>query len=107
MHTCRLTRAVFLAGALIASGRSARAQGPAPVGGDDLDSGVNLEQLLNVRVVTASGGVAEERSLAPASVVAFTRDDIARHGWRSVADVLENVPGIDVIDDHVLPSVGV
>src|SRR5215831_12319898 len=105
MHTCGLTRVVFLAGALLASGAPAFAEGLAGV--DELDSGVNLEQLLNVRVVTASGGIAEERSLAPATVVAFTRDDIARHGWRSVADVLENVPGIDVIDDHVQPSVGV
>jgi outer membrane receptor protein involved in Fe transport len=73
----------------------------------NIDSGLNLDQLLNLRVVTASGGVEEERSLAPASVVVFTRDDIARQGWRSLTDVLENTPGMDVVDDQVMASVGV
>jgi outer membrane receptor protein involved in Fe transport len=79
---------------------------PAPVD-SDVDSSVNLESLLNLRVVTASGGVEEERSLAPATVVVFTRDDIARQGWRSLAQILENTPGLDVIDDQVMASVGV
>lgn len=107
MRTCRLTSVVSLAGVLTLSAAPARADEARASAGDYIDPGVNLEQLLNLRVVTASGGVAEERSLAPASVVAFTREDIARHGWRSVGEVLENVPGIDVIDDHVLSSVGV
>jgi outer membrane receptor protein involved in Fe transport len=73
----------------------------------EIDSSVNLESLLNLRVVTASGGVEEERSLAPANVVVFTRDDIARQGWRSLTDVLANTPGLDINDDGVMPSVGV
>ena len=31
----------------------------------------------------------------------------ARHGWRSLGEVLANVPGLYVIDDLVLPSVSV
>src|SRR4051794_22095563 len=83
----------------------AHAQDDAAPVGADLDSGVNLESLLNLRVVTASGGVEEEASLAPASVVVFTRDDIARQGWTSLAEVLQNTPGLDVVDDQVMPSV--
>jgi iron complex outermembrane receptor protein len=92
------------------SGSAPRAQADegssSPVEGD-LGSGLNLEQLLNLTVVTASGGVEEERSLAPASVVVFTRDDIARQGWRSLTEILQNTPGLDVVDDEVMPSVGV
>ena len=76
-------------------------------GAGDINGGVNLDQLMNLRVVTASGGVEEEGSMAPASVVVFTRDDIARQGWRSLTDVLENTPGLDVTDDGVMASVGV
>jgi len=78
---------------------------PEPAG--DIDPGVNLDQLMNLRVVTASGGVEEEGSMAPASVVVFTRDDMARQGWRSLTEVLANTPGLDVNDDGVMPSVGV
>ena len=87
--------------------RAAPADEEASDGAGELDSGVNLDQLMNLRVVTASGGVEEEGSMAPASVVVFTRDDIARQGWRSLTDVLSNTPGIDVNDDGVMPSVGV
>lgn len=78
-----------------------------------LDSGgqidieqLDIEALLDLPVVTASG-VAELRSEAAANVIAFTRSDIERMGWRSVADVLRHVPGMYVVDDLVLPSVGV
>lgn len=67
---------------------------------------LDLEDLLDISVVTASG-VAEERSEAAANVTAFTRDEILRMGWRSIGDVLQNVPGMYVVDDLVLPSVGV
>lgn len=88
-------------------GTAAHAQDDAAPSGGEADPGVNLESLLNLRVVTASGGFEEERSLAPASVVVFTRDDIAAQGWSSLADVLENTAGLDVVDDQVMPSVGV
>src|SRR5438309_7566271 len=66
-----------------------------------------LEEVMNQPVVTASGGVAEEKSLAAANVVVITREEIARHGWRSLAAVLSSVPGLYVINDLVQPSVGV
>ena len=66
-----------------------------------------LEALLDAPVTTASGGVVEERAIAPANVISFERDEIRRRGWRSLGDVLKNVPGLYVVDDHVIPSLGV
>lgn len=67
----------------------------------------DLEALLREPVVTASGGEAEERVMASANVTVVTRDEIALRGWRSVAEVLSNQPGLYVVDDLVVPSVGV
>ena len=44
---------------------------------------INLEALLRLKVVTASGGVAEESDLAPANVITVLGSEIADHGWRS------------------------
>ncbi len=66
---------------------------------------LSLQDLLNVQSVTA--GVNQERVLAPANVIVITRDEIAQHGWRTLADILAHVPGLYVTDDFVLPSVGV
>jgi outer membrane receptor protein involved in Fe transport len=68
--------------------------------------GVSLEDLLNMKVVTASG-VAEDRALAPASVYVVTREDIDRRGYRSLAEVLSAVPGLYVIEDLVTPALSV
>jgi iron complex outermembrane receptor protein len=67
---------------------------------------LSLEELLNMKVVTASG-VAEDRSLAPASVFVVTREDIDRRGYHSLAEVLSAVPGLYVTDDLVTPALSV
>src|SRR4051794_38177105 len=72
----------------------------------DLDD-LSLQALLNQTVTTASGGTGEARSLASANVYAVSREEIARHGWRSLAQILEAVPGLYVVDDLAVPSVGV
>ncbi len=68
---------------------------------------LDLKDLLNEPVVTAGGGVEEERSLASANVYTVSRDEIAAHGWRSLSEILASVPNLFVIDDLVLPSIGV
>jgi iron complex outermembrane receptor protein len=68
---------------------------------------INLESLLRLKVVTASGGVAEESDLAPANVFTVLGAEIADHGWRSLADVLANVPGMYIVDDYVSYNVSV
>ncbi|HMI83156.1 MAG TPA: TonB-dependent receptor plug domain-containing protein [Polyangiaceae bacterium] len=69
-------------------------------------SQLSLEQLLDLPVVTASGK-AEERSLAAANVFIVTHDDIERHGYRSLGEILRRVPGMYLIYDYVNYSVGV
>lgn len=67
-----------------------------------------LEEELEQKVTTASaGGKAEDRALAPANVVVITRDDIINNGWTSVGQALQAVPGLYVIEDLVIPSLGV
>jgi len=69
-------------------------------------SELSLEQLMDLPVVTASGK-AEERSLAAANVFIVSRDDIERHGYRSLAEMLRLVPGLYLVYDYVGYSVGV
>lgn len=71
---------------------------------DDLSS-LSLENLLNLRVVTASGGAAEDIDLSSANVFVFTHQDIANYGWQSLAEILSYIPGLYVIDDLVSPAV--
>lgn len=69
-------------------------------------SKLSLEQLMDLPVITASGK-AEERSLAAANVFIVTRNDIERHGYRSLGELLRRVPGLYLVNDYVNQSVGV
>ncbi len=67
---------------------------------------LSLEELLDVKVVTAS---LEAKSVAatPAVVTVITADDFRRYQYTSVADALQYVAGMDVLNDYVSPNVGV
>jgi outer membrane receptor for ferrienterochelin and colicins len=69
---------------------------------DDLD----LVRLLNVEVSTATK-TAESQDEAPAVIQVVTHADIVRWGYQTVAEVLAHVQGFYIIDDHILPDVGV
>jgi outer membrane cobalamin receptor len=43
---------------------------------------------------------------APASVSVLTREDIAAHGWRTLAEVLQTVRGLYVINDGLYATLG-
>jgi len=90
--------------AVAAPGRSSAQEAP-DAAGDFGD--INLESLLRLKVVTASGGVAEESDLAPANVFTILGAEIADHGWRSLAEVLANVPGMYIVSDYVTYNVSV
>jgi iron complex outermembrane receptor protein len=79
------------------------AQSEAPKEGvEDLD----LVKLLNVQVSTATK-TAESVDDAPAVITVVTRADMARWGYRTVAEVLQHTVGFYLTDDHILPNVGV
>lgn len=69
---------------------------------EDLD----LVKLLNVEVSTATK-TAEGLDEAPAVIKVVTQADIQRWGYQSVAEVLNHTVGFYLIDDHIIPNVGV
>jgi iron complex outermembrane receptor protein len=63
-------------------------------------STIPLEELMQMRVVTAASKFAQPISDAPSSVVVLTASDIRDHGWRTLADALATLPGLYVTNDR-------
>ncbi|MDM8523888.1 TonB-dependent receptor [Desulfococcaceae bacterium HSG8] len=61
--------------------------------------GISLGDLLNLEITTA-GKKAEKVSEIPASVVIITREDIEAYGYSTLPEILENIPGMYVINDY-------
>jgi iron complex outermembrane receptor protein len=99
-----LRLAVILAAGVLfqAGGAGAQGRGDPVESVDDLD----LVKLLNVEVSTATK-TAESQDEAPAVIQVVTHADIVRWGYQTVGEVLEHVQGFYLIDDHILPDVGV
>ncbi len=70
---------------------------------------LSLEQLLEVDVDKVYGASKYEQrtTQAPSSVSLVTRDEIQKHGYRTLADVMRSVNGIYVSDDHNYSYVGI
>lgn len=70
---------------------------------------LSLEQLMGMQVETVTGAARREQkqSEAPASVTVLTAKDIRRHGFRTLADALRSMRGIDVTDDRGYEHLGV
>lgn len=64
---------------------------------DALDN-LSLEQLLEVRVVSASKFEQRGRD-APSAVQVISREEIERHGWRTLTQALNTLPGLYVSND--------
>ena len=69
-------------------------------------SELSLVELLDTEVVSAS---LSEQSLAEAAAVidVITQDDLRARGYRSVAEALQSVAGVDLISDHYQWNMGV
>jgi outer membrane receptor for ferrienterochelin and colicins len=76
-----------------------------PVAEDEVFS-LNLEDLLDQVVVSATRTEMRQDE-APAITTVITRDQINRWGYHSIEEILRHVAGFFVIDDHVIPNVGV
>jgi len=63
---------------------------------------MSLEELMNIKITTA-GKKAERVSEIPASVVLLTREDIKIAGYTDIAEILENISGMFVINDYYYP----
>lgn len=67
---------------------------------------LSLEELLNVKVYSASKHE-QTTSEAPSSITVITRDDIDKHGYRDLYDVLRNVSGFYVRNHGTYRTLGV
>jgi iron complex outermembrane receptor protein len=70
---------------------------------------MSLEDLMRLQVEPVFGASKRLQPVteAPASVTIVTAEDIARHGWRTVADILRNVRGFYVTYDRNYSYIGV
>ncbi len=66
----------------------------------------SLEQLGNIEVYTASKHL-QSGADAPSSVTVITADEIEKHGYRTLADILQTVRGFFVTNDRNYSSLGV
>jgi outer membrane receptor for ferrienterochelin and colicins len=57
---------------------------------------LSLEQLMNIKVVTASGYL-QTTSEAPSTITVITKEQIEERGYEQLEDALRDVPGIDMI----------
>jgi outer membrane receptor protein involved in Fe transport len=60
---------------------------------------LSLEELMNIKIKTA-GKTEEKIADIPASVVLITREDIEAYGYRTLTEILENIPGLYAINDY-------
>ncbi|MCK5169994.1 MAG: TonB-dependent receptor plug domain-containing protein, partial [Bacteroidales bacterium] len=79
----------------------------------DVDTTINwelfnlsLQELMNVNITTASKRT-ETISEAPAIISVITSLQIRQRGYRTVAEALESLPGIDILNDHLQYNAGI
>ncbi len=74
---------------------------PPLFGQEDFDEEISffeLEEMFINMTVTSAGKKEEKIGQIPASIVIVTRDEIERYGYRSLSEILENIPGLYNID---------
>src|SRR5207249_9947395 len=59
-------------------------------------TGFSLEQLMNIRVVTASKSE-QKMSEAPSTILVITSQQIEERGYEELDDALRDIPGIDLV----------
>ena len=90
---------------LFNSARALAQSKPAPP--DLLD--MSLEDLMSIKIdsVFGASGFTQKVTEAPASVTIITSDEIQKYGYRTLADILRNVPGFYVSYDRNYSYLGV
>jgi outer membrane receptor for ferrienterochelin and colicin len=71
------------------------------------ESTLDLEQLMKIEVVFAASKRAQQTRDVPSFVSVVTAADIAKHGYRTLADVLKTLPSFYVSNDRNYSYVGV
>ena len=102
----RFARTVAVSAAFLLILTGAAMAGPEQDDPPDL-TGLSLEQLAEVDIVTAASKRPQSRREAPSFVTVLTADDIRQFGWRTLADALRSLPSFYVTDDRNYSYVGV
>jgi iron complex outermembrane receptor protein len=110
MHSRIGSRTLLSLLALLTVGlsQSMRANSRAPQPSPDSLGDISLEELMEIPVETVSGVSKYEQTTrrAPAGVTLYTAAEIRNHGWRTLADVLRNAPGVHIRSDRFYDYVG-
>jgi outer membrane cobalamin receptor len=67
---------------------------------------MDVLQLMNWEMTTA-GKKKEKISDIPASVVLITRDEIETYGYQTLGEIMENIPGLYLVDDYLSQIAGI
>jgi len=67
---------------------------------------MDIHQLLSL-VITTAGKKKEKIGGIPASVVIVTREEIETFGYQSLREILENIPGLYIINDYGTLNIGI
>jgi outer membrane receptor for ferrienterochelin and colicins len=108
--TWRMTRQItlffLLSWGLLSSTARLHASEPSPTASDILD--MKLEDLMNIEIDTVYGssGYKQDVNSAPGSITIITADEIKRYGYRTLADMMRNVPGFYITSDLSYNYVG-
>jgi len=99
--------AVIIAAVLLAAGPLCFAEHSEANAPKDLFA-MPLEELAEQSYIVSGASKYEQKtSEAPASVTIITADEIRKYGYKTIADVLESVPGLFIIYDRNYHYIGV
>ena len=100
MKKLNVLLSLFFAVSVLNSNLSAKAEDLADL------SEMSLEELLNISVVSATKKE-QKLSDAPAIISVITSQQIKQRGYRTVAEAINSMPGLDILEDHLQPNLGV
>jgi len=67
---------------------------------------MSLEELMDVEI-TSAGKISQKVGDVPASTTIISRDEIARYGYKSLTDIIENIPGMYLLDNTESLFIGI
>jgi outer membrane receptor for ferrienterochelin and colicins len=91
----------------ITTGSTAEPQSSATQPVEPTDLGLKELMEMPIPVVEAASKYEQKITEAPASVTIITADDVKKYGYRSLADILQSAPGLNVTYDRNYAYLGV